>query len=465
MAKSKLLTAIQSLSKEEVNEARTKIKHQYLPKRKDIQSLFEILLVNDKLSKTEVWTKIYGKKTAFNDTKWRAIQMKLNTLLLEVLQESALNHELIPLRSLIELKVFDQRKLNKHFDSSWLELEQIIQGPRHTEDYFILSKAYEIKQTKILKEKAKAISFDALTLSNNYNELYYACQKLKNICYTFSYQLNVQSTIPHQDMFLAELKENFSSNHPLINQYLNVIFLYKKQEGYDLEQCMDHFVEQHQTIHQEEALNILTLLMNYCIDFKINKGEQTYFNHLFKLYQLGIENSILIEQNQLNQMHYKNIVTVGLHTMNLDWTASFIEKYTQLLPKAAQANAYNFNLAKVLFKQEKYDKVVALLSEVEYSNIQYQLSSKLMLIKTYYELDEDQALEALMESFRLLLIRNNKISKDFKTQYLNLLKYLKKLVYLNPYDTAEKEQLLTDVSNNNELADKQWILGKLKEKA
>ena len=118
-------------------------------------------------------------------------------------------------------------------------------------------------------------------------------------------------------------------------------------------------------------------------------------------------------------------------------------------------------MAKVLFQQEAYSEVIQLLHTVEYDNIQYKLGTKLILVKTYYELNELQALEALIESFRVLLVRTTKISKDLKNRYIEFLRILKKLTYLNTYDKEEFLKLQEQINEKKQIVGKKWILEKL----
>ena len=270
----------------------------------------------------------------------------------------------------------------------------------------------------------------------------------------------MQTSVLRTPLSKTVFKE-YGDQIPLINLYGSILFLFRNKENLTLGSCQDLFINAVENIHKEESLNILTLLMNYCIDSKINKGQLEYFHNLFHLYKLGIQEEILFDNEALNPMHYKNIITVGLNTQNYDWTKSFIEKYTKRIPSKDQDNAYNFNMAKVLFQQEAYSEVIQLLHTVEYDNIQYKLGTKLILVKTYYELNELQALEALIESFRVLLVRTTKISKDLKNQYIEFLRILKKLTYLNTYDKEEFLKLQEQINEKKQIVGKKWILEKL----
>ena len=121
-------------------------------------------------------------------------------------------------------------------------------------------------------------------------------------------------------------------------------------------------------------------------------------------------------------------------------------------------------MAKVYFHTGQHEKVIDQLREVEYKTLNYALEGKLMLLKTYYELKEYRALESLMDSFRIYLHRNRVISRDVKQQYLNVLRFVKKLAYAAPYDTKNLEKIKKQIHNCKALADKKWILEKLAER-
>jgi alpha-amylase/alpha-mannosidase (GH57 family) len=115
------------------------------------------------------------------------------------------------------------------------------------------------------------------------------------------------------------------------------------------------------------------------------------------------------------------------------------------------------------FTEKQYENVIELLREVEYENVTYALGGKLMLLKTYYELDELTPLDSLLDSFRIYLRRNQLISREIKQQYLNVLRIVKRMAQVAPYDRKAIEKLRNQVDKSNSLADKNWILAKLKE--
>ena len=120
-------------------------------------------------------------------------------------------------------------------------------------------------------------------------------------------------------------------------------------------------------------------------------------------------------------------------------------------------------LAKVYFYQQEYEKVIEKLREVEYEDRVYALGSKLMLLRTYYELGEFIALDSLIDSFRIYLRRDQKISRDVKQQYMNVLRFVKKLSKVRPRDIDALQKIKIQVEKCNALAAKKWVLEKIEE--
>ena len=133
------------------------------------------------------------------------------------------------------------------------------------------------------------------------------------------------------------------------------------------------------------------------------------------------------------------------------------------MPAPNQENALTYNLAKVYFAQKKYVKVIEQLREVAYSTHIYALGGKQILLKTYYETDEFLPLDSLIHSFRAYLRRNRVISKDVREQYLNFLRFLKRLSYIDPYKKDKLEKIRSDIQECSAVAQKSWLLEKVSE--
>jgi tetratricopeptide (TPR) repeat protein len=214
---------------------------------------------------------------------------------------------------------------------------------------------------------------------------------------------------------------------------------------------------------RRELQTLFIHAMNYCIDTKINHGREDYYAELFALYRIALDREIIFDNGELNPHHYKNIITISLHIRELAWAEAFISEFTQRLPKADQENALYYNLAHVYYYQRRYDEVIELLREVEYQTTAYALGSRLLLLRTYFELREDQALESLLDSFRIFVRRNRLLSREMKQQYLNMLRFARKLFNAAPFDKKAVLKIGQEIANCKSLTAKKWLTEKAAE--
>ncbi len=157
------------------------------------------------------------------------------------------------------------------------------------------------------------------------------------------------------------------------------------------------------------------------------------------------------------------MITISLRVGEFEWAENFIQEYSEYLSPGIRENARTFNLANLYSHQKRHDKVIELLRNVEYNDVVYSLGSKLILLRTYYELGEFLALDSLIDSFRIFLRRNKVISKSLKREYNSFLNFVKKLTTLdssNPAAIAAFHQRVMSVSSTTP---KKWLLEKIEE--
>ena len=118
-------------------------------------------------------------------------------------------------------------------------------------------------------------------------------------------------------------------------------------------------------------------------------------------------------------------------------------------------------MANLNYFKKKFDKTLLLLREVEFSEMSYELSAKTLLLKSYYELNEFEALFNHAETFKLFLRRNRKISAYQKTIYKNLIRYIVKLTKLKTFKQKTPKKLMDEIKGSQDIADKTWLLNKV----
>jgi len=163
--------------------------------------------------------------------------------------------------------------------------------------------------------------------------------------------------------------------------------------------------------------------------------------------------------------HYKNIVTLGLRLKSYDWIKNFIEHYQVYLVEHIRKNAYHFNLATYFYETGDFDHVVQLLNSVEFTDVYYEISSKYILMKVYYDLGEFTLLSYLIISFERYIKRNKAVSSQNRQGILHFLMVLKKLAKIKEWQTfkgnafiiAQKSKLAILLEKKEPIANSVWL--------
>ena len=104
-----------------------------------------------------------------------------------------------------------------------------------------------------------------------------------------------------------------------------------------------------------------------------------------------------------------------------------------------------------------------LLQKVEFRDVQYNLNARRMLLRIYYELEELEALESLLDSFRTYIHRQKDLGYH-REHYLNLIAFVKKILRNNLKDKAFRTKIKRQIEEANALAEKTWLLEQVNRK-
>ena len=236
---------------------------------------------------------------------------------------------------------------------------------------------------------------------------------------------------------------------------------YRTQDGEEkyflaLKRLLDDFWQQ---LSSDDMRGLYLLAINFCIR-KMNAGEAAYIREALDLYRSALERNLLTENGHLTGFTYKNIVRLAAHLNEIAWAESFLETYKPLLHPRERDNAYRYNLAFLYFQQEKYVNVLPLLQTVDLDDRLNNLDARRMLLRCYYELGEFQALDSHLEAFTTY-IRRQKDLGYHKENYLNLIRFTKKLLEATTGDKRKIHLLLAELEATAQVAEKKWLLSKL----
>lgn len=469
MRSSKLYQTITQLSGHELNKLHRFILSPYFNQSDSIIKLFEWIKQdfnhpsNQDIAREDLWPICFEKDTPYNDGRMR----KLISDLLKLIQDFFVLEELDrnPMHKANYLMEFVSNRNIEKLQSSVLKYanhiaeSQILKPSSYYYYQYELERniyqleGYEIQRT----EKANI----EMIVSNL--DYFYISEKLKFYCDVLS-RLNIKSH-DYNFLFIDEIINHLKSNNydhvPAISIYYSILRTYLEPDQRVHYDKLKELISKH--IHlfpEQEAKRIIDSALNYCIR-QMNAGNEPFVNEAFELYKEALGNKLLFVKNQITPWSFKNIVTIGLRLYEFDWIENFIYTYSQYLDDKYRNNSITFNLAQLYFYKKEYLQVIRQLSQVEYEDMTYNLNSKTLLMASYYELDEIEPLNSLLDSFRVYLSRNNKIPAERRKHYLNTIGIVRKLARIRSGEVAAVEKLEKEVEAMQGVVSKNWIMEKL----
>ena len=215
----------------------------------------------------------------------------------------------------------------------------------------------------------------------------------------------------------------------------------------------------------QEGRDLYTHAVNYCVR-RINFGEEVFRKETFELYQQMLENGLLYVDEILPQWDYTNIVSLGCALQEFAWTKQFIFEQKEQLSKDEKENAFTYNLAAFYYSQQQFDSALESLRTVEFTDVYFDLLTRILTVKVYFETANWQALEYALETFRIYLLRNKKLTENRRKSGLNLLRFTKKIMrlkeekslYSKKQFAQEIAALKTQIEGKEMVMNKAWLL-------
>lgn len=306
-------------------------------------------------------------------------------------------------------------------------------------------------------------------------DLFFVCSQLKMWCELLnrSHVLSFEFDKKQLHRFEKILKEYLTDyrEHPYVSLYYPVFEWMKNQKSDDwYKGYLEKLVNNVHKLPPDEGKEICNYIQNYCVK-RINEGNSDFLHELFEVFKLMLKTNLALEGFYLPQWTYKNIVTVGVRLKEFEWTEEFIHAYYSKLAPAESDNAYYYNLAVLHYESKKKDAAMQLLNKVQFTDPNYYLDAKCILLKIYFDNEHDEAFYSLRDSVKIYLLREKLLSKNQKLFYKNLFVFANKIfklkyenVHLKKNEMSKTvEKLSKEITSNIYVANKQWLLEKLKE--
>ena len=306
-------------------------------------------------------------------------------------------------------------------------------------------------------------------------DAYYLCEKLKDACELHQRSKLLNRKFSPTPLFATALEWANKTAitalpYPSIRHFYELFQLLQSNDTTLYRPLLANILKDESQLSQEELRAIFSHLQNFCIG-QINAGKKEFLSELFRIYQSQMDRELLMINGYLPEWHYKNIVTTALRLQEFEWAKNFIESNKTKLQPDVQDNAYRYNMATYHSHLGHFGEVLKLLLQVEYTDLRYNLDAKSLLLRTYYDMEADEALISLTDAFRQYLKRNQDMTEFQKTGYYNLLKLTRSAFRLKTgkgYMSSVKWQasfnkLKEHLSHEKTVFNKTWLQEKMEE--
>lgn len=429
----------------------------------------EIDRTNPKLSKVNVHNKLFPK-TDYDEQQLHNVMSYLKRLYHRFL---AIEHfEKLPFRE--DVTTLEAAYDNNQFDvlkNRGKQLEKQLQRHEYRDSHYYQA---DYNLHKLLgyygahyEDRSKSAEFHDML---NALDRYFIIEKLRNSCHLTAnmIMLNTYYDFAFLDELLAHIENNEDkyAADKAVGLYYTILMSLREESNIvhytRMKEMLDKDVDSFGPVQRGDLYGFAS---NYCIR-QINLGQDTFRRELFQLYKSGLRIGLILENGMLSEWNYKNITALGCSLKEFEWTENFIQEYKEMLPTHRRENAYNYNLAHLYYTKKQYSEALSVLLLVQFTDVKYHLNTSFLLLRTYFALKDTEALLSLIDTFRIYVIRNRKITTDQKRGYTNFLRFAKKLVLIRHQAPAysrqtveEKlEELAKKIESTGNVINKYWLL-------
>jgi hypothetical protein len=466
MINSKLILLLKSFKKKEMKAFELFINSPLFNKNADVINLLSILKKSDPQFDSKTLTHAKMSHMLFKKidvTKFRYVMTDLTKLL----------ERFIAYQSYLEeeddflIKAYQSRGLNKYFkqasNNKYLKLtnDSNIRDDNYFQHLYNLN---ELSYRYTSEHDNRNIDTELQSLVDNL-DVSFLSKKLKYSCEIINRMniLKVEYDIKLLNYLLEYVEKNEVKNTPSIRIYYQILLTLNEPDNeahyFALKKLL---YENLQCFKKDEQYDMYGYLQNYCIK-KVNTGNDDYLKKLFETYKEMIEEKVVVKRDSIAQFDFKNIVTVALRVGEYDWTDNFITENQKYLLSEHRINAVNYNKARLCFYLKKYKEGLTQLLSVEFTDIYYSLDSRVLLLKTYYELEDLESAMSLISAFKIYLKRDSTISKYQNLTYFNFLKIINQLVRIKMGYKNDIKKIEDILNKTKQVADLTWLKHKIKE--
>jgi len=473
MRESKLTEMVKGISPAEFRKFGEFLNSPYHNKSRKIIQLFELINFNYDEFDANIITNEKIAKAIFNgegdkDQNVRTLISSFTSLLEEYLAIEELSKNPLFGKTLL-LRSLRDRNILKTFDMVSKEIMEIQQKDfnRNTDYYY---NEFSFKETW-LNYHGEDLDLDLdksyLEMSENADYLFIVT-KLKVLNTVISRKIlsgigiyksywGVENILNYIEKNIEKIEEN----HPIIfSEYKILMMILEPAKDIHFHDLEKHVFNNINKLNEEELEQVYYSLSNYCVN-KIALGEDKFVNELYKIHSNFEKTGFYTKNKNLMYTDFIGVNICGLNMKHLKWVQHFFETYKSNITSDVKRDTINLSLALIAFYEKKYKECIGYLGKVGYKYTYFYLKSKETLIKAYYELDEIESMEAVVDAAKHYLKRHKDILSIHYDRFILFLNYVINLTKLDKKQKPELKILMKKLDENRTTIAREWLIEKI----
>ncbi|MEM1328721.1 MAG: hypothetical protein AAGI23_22385 [Bacteroidota bacterium] len=465
MKSNKLISLLSKFSAEQHRAFVDFVRSPYFNKRQDVVLLYNHLrglaptfkaaaIEHEKLYKV-----VYGE-APYNDKQLKYVMNFLLKIAEHFLAIQAFEQDTLP-RYEKQMEVFIQNDLDKHYAHSKRKVTQFVENNpiEDSNTYYWQYRIAILHDDYTMKVDSRKYSVYLQEAADALDQFYFS-QKLQLIAEMKNRARVMMQTydIRFEEPLMQLVAEHHETLSPLVGIYYRIIQLIEENDiQVQLDALISLLNEHFDRLSPQEQEQVIGYSINHC-SRKIRQGDRPKYHgsQALWLYRIALSQRIFYKGDYLPAVHFRNIIKLALNLKQYKWAESFIQDYNDQLREEERADAMNYNLAEFYYHQQQYAKAMIHLQQaLNAKEFVYKVNARILLLKVYFELAEEEPLLSLLASFKLLLRRNNNASKTIIDTRLNFCRLLTRIMR-RPAD--EDQRLKVAIETTKPLTDRKWLL-------
>ncbi len=476
MKNSNLIGVLRVLDKKELKKLHKFLQSPYFNENKKVLALFEYLMrfapkyEAKGLDRKLVFKKIFPDKSYEKNSGLglRRLISQLNRLVEQFIKQERLELEDNVLLPLINIQICDfyaERDLEKQYLKFVEQFKEKIGEEYpfwgwgigyHTIQYRYCLAEYNFYSSRDLRK-----SGGFLVGGLNHLRCYNFLSQLQINCLLLSLKRVVrleEFNVEKLDDLLQQVQKSEEWEVPFIQVYYHALTILRDSGSHESFEALKMLLlEYGEKLPIYELRQLYIYAINFCIANR-KKGKDEYNTALFELFKVQLAKGIIYADGKLLPSYFRVIVTIAIEEKAFDWVDHFFKEHEHKILGDNPEQIFQFNLANFAFVRKDFNQARDLLLTFDFTNQELKLHAKRLLIKIYYETDEEDLLTSALAALKAYIYRDKKETLTQQERNKNFANFLSRIMNTAPGDTKRKERLRQSLEEETNIFEQKWLM-------